>query len=185
MSAASVFRHRPPRPCRRVFVAAPVPSRAHGSPPHPPRSCQNAYDADPCASSAPSASGGGGGEGAEGDAEGRPSPYAGGLFRVQIKLEKDYPMSAPKVRAWWAAVGFASPVHAVVGNVMCGAMSHVVEGLPCCFWAPLSLLLLHPPRREGGRCCKLVFVFTALLLRALLPSPDCVQHQGVASQRRL
>jgi hypothetical protein len=34
-----------------------------------------------------------------GFAEPRPSPYANGLFRIQIHLERDYPMSAPKVRA--------------------------------------------------------------------------------------
>lgn len=33
-----------------------------------------------------------------GFAEPRPSPYADGLFRVQIKLERDYPITPPKVK---------------------------------------------------------------------------------------
>ena len=34
----------------------------------------------------------------EGDDGKRPSPYAGGLFRLSIRLERDYPMSPPKVQ---------------------------------------------------------------------------------------
>ena len=62
---------------------------------------QPTYDVDPVPSSGEAEGGSGGGaEGSAGDSAGsRPSPYKGGLFRVEIQCEKNYPMSAPKVRA--------------------------------------------------------------------------------------
>ncbi len=58
---------------RRVSARLPLPWLA----------LQSHYDGDPTG---------------HGFSEPRPSPYADGLFRVQIKLERDYPITPPKVR---------------------------------------------------------------------------------------
>ncbi len=61
----------PPPPCMRIPDACVSPLLL-----------QSHYDGDPSG---------------HGFAEPRPSPYADGLFRVQIKLERDYPITPPKV----------------------------------------------------------------------------------------